>query len=191
MVNGRQATVDLRVKVMSDYKPKDPPESILDIFLHPGEYYWGEENTRIRTLLGSCVSVALWHPVRQIGGMTHIMLPDSRGSRHAKFADVVIDMLLADIQKSNSRPSEFIAKVFGGGHMFSKLDQRFRKNGHVGQANVDAAFKLLNSHGFKIVAADTGGYRYRKLIFDIWSGDVYLQRQEQAPDWVDADPDEV
>lgn len=50
----------------------------LDIFLQPGEWYFGEGNTRVRTTLGSCVAIVLWHPVRRIGGMCHYMLP-SRG----------------------------------------------------------------------------------------------------------------
>lgn len=176
---------------MSEYNPIDPPDSILDVFLHPGEFYWGRENTRIRTLLGSCVSVALWHPVHHTGGMCHFMLPGGKGQRHPKYADAVVEMMLDEISKGTGRPSEYHAKVFGGGHMFSRIDEKFKRAGHVGQANVDAAFTLLNAAGFRIVATDTGGYRYRKLIFDLWSGHVYLQKQEKAPDWVDPDPDRV
>ena len=36
------------------------PDDILEIFLGPGEFYFGEGKTRIRTLLGSCVAI----PVR-------------------------------------------------------------------------------------------------------------------------------
>ncbi|MBW7856881.1 MAG: chemotaxis protein CheD [Leptonema sp. (in: Bacteria)] len=175
---------------MSEYKPKHMPESVLDVFLHPGEFYWGKENTRIRTLLGSCVSIVVWHPNEHIGGMSHYMLPEGRGQKNPKFGDTVVEMILAEIAKNNIKPKEYLAKVFGGGHMFSKLNNKF-KHGHVGQANVDAAFSHLNAAGFKIVASDTGGVRYRKLIFDLWSGDVWMQKQETAPEWVDPDPDSI
>ncbi|MBL8511280.1 MAG: chemotaxis protein CheD, partial [Betaproteobacteria bacterium] len=48
---------------------------VMDIFLQPGEFYFGDADTRIRTLLGSCVSITMWHPTRRIGGMCHYMLP--------------------------------------------------------------------------------------------------------------------
>ena len=47
-----------------------------EIFLQPGEFYFGDAATRIRTLLGSCVAITLWHPARMIGGMCHYMLPN-------------------------------------------------------------------------------------------------------------------
>ena len=47
------------------------PQSVIEIFLQPGELWFGDEQTRIRTILGSCVAVTLWHPGRRIGGMCH------------------------------------------------------------------------------------------------------------------------
>jgi len=34
----------------------------LEIFLHQGEVYFGDRDTRIRTVLGSCVAITMWHP---------------------------------------------------------------------------------------------------------------------------------
>ena len=45
------------------------------VFLHPGECYFGGGPTRIATLLGSCVSITVWHPRLLVGGMCHYMLP--------------------------------------------------------------------------------------------------------------------
>ena len=33
--------------------------------------------TRISTLLGSCVSITLWHRAKRIGGMCHYMMPSA------------------------------------------------------------------------------------------------------------------
>jgi len=49
-----------------------------EIYLQPGEYFWGGENNRVKTLLGSCVAICIWHPKLKIGGMSHCLLP-SRG----------------------------------------------------------------------------------------------------------------
>ena len=45
--------------------------NIVDVFLQPGDIHFGGADTRIRTVLGTCVAISLWHPVRQIGGMSH------------------------------------------------------------------------------------------------------------------------
>ena len=50
-------------------------DDILDVFLQPGDFHFGAGRTRISTLLGSCISITLWHPARLIGGMCHFMLP--------------------------------------------------------------------------------------------------------------------
>ncbi len=39
----------------------------MDIFLQPGELYFGDSDTCIRTVLGSCVSLTFWHP-KLLGG---------------------------------------------------------------------------------------------------------------------------
>jgi chemotaxis protein CheD len=55
------------------------PAGLLEVFLGPGDLYFGDRHTRIRTLLGSCVAITLWHPVALIGGMCHYMMPTRDG----------------------------------------------------------------------------------------------------------------
>jgi len=79
------------------------PLHVIDIFLRPGDHYFTDrKNTRIRTLLGSCVSITFWHPRLLIGGMCHYMLPE-RGNElraedwHApdgRYADEAVALLL-------------------------------------------------------------------------------------------------
>ncbi len=42
-------------------------ENLIDVFLQPGEHFVGDADCRIRTLLGSCVSITLWHATRRLG----------------------------------------------------------------------------------------------------------------------------
>lgn len=53
----------------------DSPSEVIDRFLNPGEIFFGGSGFRVRTLLGSCVSIVLWHPNRHLGGMCHYLLP--------------------------------------------------------------------------------------------------------------------
>ena len=35
------------------------------LFLMPGQWYFGGKASELRTLLGSCVAVTLWHPAKR------------------------------------------------------------------------------------------------------------------------------
>ena len=45
------------------------------VFLYPGDYHFDRKGSCLRTLLGSCVAITLWHPRLRIGGMCHFLLP--------------------------------------------------------------------------------------------------------------------
>ena len=61
--------------------------------------------------LGSCVGIAIRDPVTKIGGLAHIMLPDSTTIRNssqniAKFADTGIDELVTSFFGSDDNTSD-------------------------------------------------------------------------------------
>ena len=113
------------------------PDQVFEIFLRPGELYWSNDSaTRIRTLLGSCVAICLWHPRRKIGGMCHYLLPrrsDRAGAGpDPRYGDEAMELFLAEIGAATTRPSQYVAKVFGGGNMFEKINV----SGSIGDGNV-------------------------------------------------------
>ena len=59
--------------------PSPTGETINAVVLRPGDFYFGGGRTRISTLLGSCVSITLWHPQRHVGGMCHYLLARRNG----------------------------------------------------------------------------------------------------------------
>jgi chemotaxis protein CheD len=176
----------------------------IDIFLKQGAVYFGDRDTHIRTVLGSCVAVTMWHPELLIGGMCHYMLPtrQPRGpalycrirnapigfpSRRApgakaldgKYADEALELMFAEIQRSGTRPDEYRIKLFGGGNMFPDTT-RLRPQ-HVGLKNIEVVTGLLAHHGLKVSAEHLGGIGHRNLIFDIGSGHVWMRHQEPIP----------
>ena len=72
--------------------------------------------------LGSCIGIALYDPSTKIGGLAHIMLPDSTKMRNnsniAKFADTGIEELLNRMIKAGAVKSRLVAKIAGGAKMF-------------------------------------------------------------------------
>jgi chemotaxis protein CheD len=158
---------------------KKPPH-VLEIVLHPGELWFGNRDTRIRTILGSCVSLTLWHPKHLIGGMCHYMLPRrggvERGELDGRYADEALDLLLAEIRKTGTRPQEYEAKLFGGGRMYSQPDCGGKKcDVQVQDRNIQAGYDLVLRHELNLKAEHIGGHGHRQLMFDIWSGHAWMK----------------
>lgn len=155
---------------------------ILDVFLGPGEFYFGDRDTRIRTLLGSCVAITAWHPRLRIGGMCHYLLPTRNGRRTGKaegrYADEALELFLGEIEAAGTSPAGYEVKLFGGGDQFPHLDRRGRTS--VSERNLEAGRALVARHGFTIRSEDLGGTGFRNLIFDLQTGDVWMRKVETS-----------
>lgn len=159
---------------------------ILEIFLQPGELYFGEGRTRVRTLLGSCVAIAVWHPRRRIGGLCHYMLP-SRGPQgrggvtlaaqlDGRYGDEAMALFLREMRAAGTQPQEYVAKLFGGGRMFPVSGGAFHGAGvDVPHRNVEVGRAIVAEQGMTLAAEHLGGSGHRNLMFEIWSGDAYLR----------------
>ena len=108
--------------------------------------------------LGSCVGVALYDKTTKIAGLVHVMLPDStqvrQNQNRAKFADTGIDYLIEELIAAGAVRTRLTAKIAGGAQMFA-----FSGNSdmlRVGERNVEAVKKKLNSLGIRILSEDTG-----------------------------------
>lgn len=133
---------------------------------------------RLITLgLGSCVGVSLYDPLTKIGGLLHVMLPDSTQfnnvNRPAKFADLGIPLLVQELQKKGAGGRRLQAKLVGGAQMFSGLDDSLVLN--IGQRNVEKARAVLKELGIKILAEEVGGNRGRTMILDTADGKVIVR----------------
>lgn len=147
----------------------------IELFLHPGDWQFADRNYRLRTTLGSCVSIVLWHPLRLLGGMTHCLLPSrSRPSaeRSGKYVDESMELLFGEIARHNTQARDYQVKLFGGGCMMSDQGAGF----DVAARNVEALRRVVTAAGLRVHAESLGGWGYRKLLFDIAKGDVWLSR---------------
>lgn len=127
--------------------------------------------------LGSCVGIALRDPVTKIGGLAHIMLPDSTeirnsGQNIAKFADTGIVELVRQMEKLGAKKERMVAKIAGGAAMFmtSRSDVV-----QVGKRNVDATIKKLHELKIPILANDTGENYGRTVTFFPETGEFHIR----------------
>lgn len=177
--------------VRADSKLLGLDEDAIEIYLDPGEYFVGDARYKVRTLLGSCSSMVLWHARLQYGAMSHFLLPTRRsgearaGGRdlsHAtqlegKYADEALELMLRELKQAKVPVHECVAKIFGGGNMFPH--QKLSEKLNVGKNNGEAARQLLREHGLKILAEDLFGIGHRQLIFNVRNGDVWSRQDTQ------------
>jgi chemotaxis protein CheD len=155
----------------------------IEIFLQPGDHYFADRDTRIRTVLGSCVSMTFWHPQLLVGGMCHYMLPERGSERregdwpvpNGRYADEAVAMLLKKMDVVGASHKEYQVKLFGGGNMFPETNKNTNAMSHIGSRNVQAARRLAKQHGFTCVAEHLGDIGHRNVIFEVWSGEVWVK----------------
>lgn len=168
-----------------------PPREGFEVFLQPGEWYFDAAGVRLRTVLGSCIAVTLWHRPRRIGGMCHYMLPSRARVRDVadldgRYGDEALLLLEREAARFGTRLAEYEVKLFGGASMFGGLQAAGASVpafGSVPERNVEQARQLVARHGLKVRAESLGGLAHRQVVFDIESGDVWL-RTGTARDYV-------
>ena len=158
-----------------------------EIFLNPGELGVGFRREVFGTLLGSCVAITLWHPARKLGCICHFILPvdavDAKERRASgRYGETAFALMQAELVRNGVRLSECVAKIFGGGRMFGA---DFLVN-DIGERNIRTARKMVQQAGLAITAEHVGSDGYRRLYFDVATGDVWLKF-----DWIDTDQKDV
>ena len=148
-----------RIKVgISDYKVSKSPDTLMTLGL------------------GSCVGIAIYDKESQIGGLSHIMLPDStffnRDIKPEKFADLAIPKMVEEITKRKSNRN-LVAKIAGGASMFNFSDINMYSN--IGERNVIAVKAKLKEMGIPILASNTGGNIGRTMIVNLETFEVNIK----------------
>ncbi|MFI5495765.1 chemotaxis protein CheD [Actinoplanes sp. NPDC051859] len=152
------------------------PEFV-DLHINPGGFRFASANTRLHTLLGSCVAITLWHPRRHIGGMCHYLLPGRHPTTPAtgldgRYADDAVEMFRREVARHGSHPREYVVKVFGGAEQFPHLTGPLTG---VAQQNARVGLELLKRSGFTVTTCELGGHGSRRLIFELTTGHVWLR----------------
>ena len=151
-------------------------------FLHPGQFFFGDSNNRVGTLLGSCIAMCLWHPILKIGGMCHFVLPTSHGPEsnglNGRYAIDAMEMFRQSVRMKNSSLKEYQGFIYGGANMIASLANS--EEDSIGMRNAGVAMKLLASDQVTIMVVDVGETWSRRISFDIASGEIDVKKQGQT-----------
>ncbi|SKA72752.1 chemotaxis protein CheD [Clostridium sp. USBA 49] len=127
--------------------------------------------------LGSCIGIALYDKEVKLGGLVHIMLPDSslfnNINNPIKFADLAIPILLEKMEKIGASKMNIKAKIAGGASMFNFSDKSMIMD--IGNRNSIAVKNVLSKFSIPVIGEDIGGNKGRTMIFDTLDGSVKIR----------------
>ena len=145
----------------------------------PGEFYVSSNDEIIVTLLGSCISVCVYDPLKRLGGMNHFMLPITGNSidheaillngEAGRYGNYAMEHMINEMLKQGAEKSRLKFKVFGGGKVLKNAT-------NVGDSNIEFVFDYLSKENYAIESSNVGDIYPRKIIFYLSTGDVFMKK---------------
>lgn len=133
--------------------------------------------------LGSCVAICLWDARAGVGGLIHLLLPDSRinptRARHqpAAFADTGIPLLFRTAHEYGVNRKRCVVRLVGGADVSGLT---VRTDDSIGPRNIAAARSLLRGLGVSVHSAAVGGTAPRTVTLSINDGSVHVATAGQT-----------
>ncbi len=151
---------------------QNPTNTTLRPSIRMGEMDVAIRDGVLRTLLGSCIGLALYDRKYKVAGLAHIVLPISRGRTElpGKFVDTAIPTLVKDMEARAGSALKPTARIAGGANMFSSAAERT-----IGLRNIEASERLLAELRIPVVARHCGGEQGRRMSLDSQTGRVVVE----------------
>jgi len=162
-------------------------DTVTDYYLKPAEMLFCTEPSRVRTVLGSCVSVVMFHAASRFGAICHAMQAEcgvincreKECPERFKYVDCSVRMMLRLFEQRGAKRRQVVVKLFGGADMFGS-----GSGSAVGRRNIIAAVSAAEACGLLISACNVGGTRGRKLLFYSHTGEVFMKYQHRAAEGI-------
>ena len=126
--------------------------------------------------LGSCVAFCAYDETVSIGGMAHMVLPDSnhgkRGGAGAKFVDLAIPLVIDEMEKLGAQRRRLKIHLVGGAQMLNS--PTMSESMMIGQRNVQSAHSALTELRLQVASEDTGGDAGRTVSLAVASGELNI-----------------
>jgi len=143
-----------------------------------GQIAVAEAPDGLKSILGSCIGLAIYHPRKRVGVLGHIVLPKSSGKAAlpGKFADLAVPNMLKKLREKGVSTAGLIAKMAGGANMFGKGGPL-----QIGDANVEAVLRELAAARIRPAGKDVGGTSGRRVVFDCSTGKMTIEVVGEPP----------
>lgn len=146
------------------------------LYITQGEIAVGRDHELIiSTILGSCISICLWDPVAEVGGMNHLLLPDAQSDRaDTSSGAVAMDQLINEMMHLGAERPRLRAKLFGGSSMLSGRTD-------IGARNAEFGRTYLRNESIPCDAESLGGTQARRLRYWPKTNTAKMRFVEEAP----------
>lgn len=127
--------------------------------------------------LGSCVGVTMYDPTKKIGGLAHIMLPNSNPSEtitdttKLRYANYALPFMVGKMILMGCFKENIVGKLVGGASMFKRNSPTL----DIGKKNIEAVRKFFHENSLSIVSQHVEGVVGRSLFFDLNNGKVFIK----------------
>lgn len=132
--------------------------------------------TLVTYALGSCVAVSIFDPLTHVGGLLHIMLPESQMDvKRAEqapfmFADTGVPLLFQKAYAQGAAKARLVVRLAGGAQV---MDDAGVFN--IGKRNYLAVRKILWHAGVFVQAEAVGGEISRTVRLDLKTGSFWIR----------------
>jgi len=132
--------------------------------------------------LGSCVAICIYDEQIKLGGLIHLMLPDSKLNKAKAeknpllFVDTGVEAFVRAFTRRGGSISRSVIKIAGGASSLMGEDLF-----HIGKRNTVNVRKMLWRHRLNIQSEDTGGTDSRTMMMDVTDGAVLVKVPGQKP----------
>jgi chemotaxis protein CheD len=146
-----------------------------------GEIHVSANKMTIYTIpsLGTGVAVTLYDTINNIGGIAHVVLPESKLDNDytlelpGKYANLAVPDLIEQFTKLGGQKRGSTVRIIGGAQLFN-----FGGGGgnilNIGARNATAIRAAMSKQGFVIEKADTGGNKGKSIRFILATGQIHV-----------------
>ena len=140
-----------------------------------GELFVSQKPQIISTVLGSCVSVCLFHSKSKTGGMIHFAhaaAVSNHGQSHDfRYGELAVPALVKELKRlSGTNHNEFVAKIIGGANSEATKNSGY----NIGEENINLARSILKNLQIPVIGESVGGTKGRKARFHIDTGQLQM-----------------
>ena len=131
--------------------------------------------------LGSCIAIVLHDAKARVGGLAHVLLPESAPQREVvqpgRFPGHAVPLMLDEMRALGSEGA-ITGRLVGGASLFGSL--LAREGGTVGSRNITAARHALQAAGIRVTGELVGGTSGRSVYFEVGSGRIDVKSLQEG-----------
>lgn len=153
--------------------PSQEPTGIK--YISMGQFYVSKQPMEVRTVLGSCISVCVFDPLLEMGGMNHFLTPGDMmlHDATAQYGIFAMEFLINEMLIAGAKKDRLQLKLFGGGAVMSRESK-------IGGLNIDFIREYVADEKLNVVGESLGGDYARRICFMTHTGQARQMRvQEQ------------